>query len=200
MARELHDGVCQSLISVTFLLETHLRQLRESGNDSKPLQSGGELRDMLAGTLQEMRGLSHGLSGVETGAQGEKLPAALSALAERVNASGSVRCTVVCPDLPALGQTNATHLYRLVQEAISNALRHAQAEQVEVRLARTGGRWQLTVTDDGVGVSSGTAPDGGGLGMRSMQYRAAVLGGTLEVRRASAAGERPGTMVRCTFA
>lgn len=158
------------------------------------------MRDLLTGTVQEMRGLSHGLSGVEVGTQGEKLGAALHALAEGINASGSVRCTVVCPDLPAPGETNATHLYRIVQEAVSNALRHGRAEQVEVRLVRTDGRWQLTVTDDGVGVPAEAAPGSGGLGMRSMRYRAAVVGGTLEVRRASATGERPGTAVRCTFA
>ena len=201
LARDLHDGICQSLAGATLLLELHLRKLRESESNPAPLKTGEKLRDILSAAIQEMRGLSHGLSGLEVGPQGEKLGPALYALAEQVSAPGNVRCTAFCPELPALGQVNATHLYRIVQEAIGNALRHGRAQEIEIRCARMDVWWELTVTDDGVGVPAGGASGGGGgLGMRSMQYRAAVLGGTLDVKRARATGERPGTMVRCVFA
>ena len=185
--------------AATFLLELHLRQLRELGPESRALQTGEKLRDLLSATFQEMRGMAHGLSGVETGEQGERFGPALHALAERVSAAGTVRCTAVCPELPALGHANATHLYRIVQEAVGNALRHGRAQEIEIRFTRVGERWELTVKDDGIGVPAGKGP-GSGLGTRSMQYRAAVLGGTLETRPARATGERPGTVVRCAFA
>ncbi len=197
LARELHDGVCQNLASLTFLLEVHLRHLSGLEPGSPALRSGQQVNEVLSATLQEIRSLSHGLSGVETGDWGENLGPALHALAERLNATGGVRCTTVCPGAPALGREHATHIYRIVQEAVANAMRHGRAQHVEIRFEPVDGQWQLTITDDGIGVPD--APTGGGLGMRSMQYRVTVLGGTLEVRRARAAGERPGTVVRCVF-
>ena len=110
-----------------------------------------------------------------------------------------MHCVVICPGSPALGNDNAAHLYRVAQEAVSNAVRHGKARHIEINLARLEGQWRLAVTDDGIGVAGDAASAGRGLGMRSMRYRAAVIGGTLEVRRAGAAGERPGTVVSCTF-
>ncbi len=198
LARDLHDGICQSLGAVTFMLEMHVRQLEALEPASKPAQSGQKVRAMLSHTLQEMRGLSHELSGVEACAQGEDLCAALHALAERLNDSEAVRCVVVCPELPTLDEAKGTHLYRIAQEAVSNALRHGKAEHVEIGVARVNGQWRLTVTDDGVGVPE-KAVDGRGLGMRSMTYRAAVIGGVLTVNRGKTNGKRPGTVVGCSW-
>lgn len=200
LGRDLHDGICQDLAGVTFLLEMHLRQLEGlSPASSQPLQSGRQLREVLSGTIQQLRSLSHGLSGIEVGPQGEHFAGALRTLAERVSAYHGMHCVAVCPDPPALDGTTATHLYRIAQEAISNALRHGEAKHIEICFARAGERWRLSITDDGVGVPERRSSPGGGLGMRSMEYRAAVLGGVLEVRRATDAAPRPGTVVNCTF-
>lgn len=198
LARDLHDGICQSLSAVTFMLEMHVRQLAALGPESKPAQSGQKVREMLTQTIREMRDLSHELSGVETCARGENLCVALHALAERLNASEAVRCVVACPELPTLDEAKATHLYRIAQEAVANALRHGKATHVEIGVARVNEEWRLTVMDDGVGVPEKAAA-GSGLGMRSIAYRSAVIGGVLTVERGKAGGERPGTVVGCSW-
>ncbi len=111
LARDLHDGVCQSLGAVTFMLEMHTREVAVPGPGSKPARSSQKLRDLLAHTLQEMRGLSHELSGVEASGQGGNLCVALHTLAERLNASEAVCCVVACPEWPTLDEAKTMHLY-----------------------------------------------------------------------------------------
>ena len=130
----------------------HLRSLQELAPGSRATQSGQQMREGLSRTLRELRGLSHGLGGIETGDQGERLSPALVSLAERLSASGDVRCTTVCAGEPALGRDRAVHVYRIVQEAVGNAMRHGKAEHVEIRFEPADGKWRLSITDDGVGV------------------------------------------------
>ena len=94
---------------------------------------------------------------------------------------------------PALGPAAAGQVFRIAQEALQNALRHADAERIEVRLEDGGGRLALSVADDGRGFDA-AAPEvrGRRLGLTSMEERAAELGGRLTI--ASRAGE--GTTVR----
>jgi signal transduction histidine kinase len=84
------------------------------------------------------------------------------------------------------------HLYRITQEAISNAIRHGRAQNVYVDLVHAGDRMILSVEDDGVGVGRSGASDG--LGMRSMRHRARLIGATLTVEP----GDGAGTVVSCT--
>jgi two-component system, LuxR family, sensor kinase FixL len=76
----------------------------------------------------------------------------------------------------------ATHLFRIVQEAINNAVKHARPRQILVRPELSNGTIRVTVEDDGVGIVAGTTRNGG-MGLRIMQYRAGVIDATLEVRR-----------------
>ena len=86
----------------------------------------------------------------------------------------------------------ATHLFRIAQEAVSNALRHGRARHVRIALRGEPDALTLSVEDDGVGIPN-LPHDGKGLGMRLMRYRAGVIGGTLCI--AAAAGG--GTVVTC---
>ena len=87
----------------------------------------------------------------------------------------------------------ATHLIRIVQEAINNAVKHAAPRQILVRPELSNGTIRVTVQDDGVGIIAGTQPQRGGMGLKIMQYRAGVIDATLEVRRQ----EGHGTAVVC---
>jgi two-component system CheB/CheR fusion protein len=86
----------------------------------------------------------------------------------------------------------ATHLYRIAQEATSNAVRHGHATSVSIRLAIGAGQAALTVNDNGIGIPSPESP-ATGMGLRSMRYRAGLLDGNIEVR----ALPEGGTLVSC---
>ena len=85
----------------------------------------------------------------------------------------------------------ATHLFRIAQEAVSNAGRHAQAQEICVSLEGTPGALRLTVSDDGLGLPHAAVGTTTGLGLRTMRARAAALGGTLVLD-----GSERGTTVR----
>jgi signal transduction histidine kinase len=90
----------------------------------------------------------------------------------------------------------ATHLYRIAQEAIANAVRHGKARYINIRLDSTNNETVLTVIDDGIGLPE-NARNGDGLGLRIMAYRASMIGATFNIERLSSSG---GTRVSCTLA
>jgi signal transduction histidine kinase len=92
-----------------------------------------------------------------------------------------------------LDRTRAMHLYRIVQEAVNNSVRHGKARNVEIEVRQSGNELTVCVRDDGSGLSAKTMSDPG-LGLRIMQYRAKMLAATLEVERATHSG---GTIVTC---
>ena len=120
--------------------------------------------------------------------------AALSDLANRTRQEGKATCVFDCPR-PVLVEDNliATHLYLIAQEAVHNAVRHAAARQIEIHLARVNGNIALTVNDDGIGLPPNVS-EAKGMGLRIMQYRARMIGGTLDCRN----GPDGGTIVTCS--
>ena len=94
------------------------------------------------------------------------------------------------PDL-----ATATHLYRIAQEAVNNAAKHARASLIEVTLATGSGRFLVEVADNGIGVPE-PPTIGAGMGLHIMQYRASMIGASLKVSRRPAAG----TVVACSVA
>src|SRR5208337_1909202 len=81
----------------------------------------------------------------------------------------------------------ATHLYRIAQEAITNAVRHGKARNINIRLDSTADEIILTIIDDGIGLPE-NARNGEGLGLRIMAYRASMIGATFNIERASSLG------------
>ena len=111
---------------------------------------------------------------------------------QTVGGGAGVRCDFECDGEFALDDDGmADHLYRIAQEALTNALRHAQANRISVRLRRVGDRVHLSVQDDGKGgLQRGKAE---GLGLKTMDYRARMIGGVIETRSVPGAG----TVVCC---
>jgi signal transduction histidine kinase len=146
------------------------------------------IADSVQRALREVRTAVQGLVPVEVDASG------FMAALEKLAAETTARCGIDCRVEGDAGvsiddNVVATHLFRIVQEAINNAVKHAQPRQILVRPELFNGTIQVTVQDDGVGISHGSpSRNGGGMGLRIMQYRASVIDATLEVRRRSGHG------------
>jgi signal transduction histidine kinase len=139
--------------------------------------------------------LSYGIMPVQIDAEG--LRSALQELAAATDLQQDVTCWFTCPD-PVTVPNNiiATHLYRIAQEALNNALRHAQADRVRISLFQKDGHIVLEVSDNGIGFDAGATHRIGpaGIGLRTMHYRASLIGGVVHIGRA----DEGGTLVRCT--
>lgn len=173
IARELHDGISQTLLSVRYAMDLAGRQCAGGEASTAPAI------ETLNGAIKEVRRLSHGLRPPLLDELG--LVAALRALCE-----GFAERTGIETLLDAEGFRDrlrpeaATALYRVVQEALSNIERHAGAATVRLRLWNEQDRARMQVADDGRGFDPEAA--GGGLGLRNMQERIAHFGGLLLVR------------------
>jgi two-component system, LuxR family, sensor kinase FixL len=190
IGRDLHDSAGQELTGLGLMAESLAEALAEQASPEAGLAA--QIARGIKGTLGQVRALARGLIPVEVDAHG--LRAALEELAARVSGQSAVACTLTC-DGPVPVEDNATanHLYLIAQEAVTNALKHAQARRIRVILAGEGRRVTLRVGDDGVGIEDGHA-EANGVGLRIMRYRAGLIDSTLTVCRALGGG----TLVTCT--
>jgi len=177
LSREIHDGVGATLAAL--VLQAELAGARVGA--AARAEVGG-LRDTAEEAIEELRRSLRML-------RGEFDPArAVEEHCRRFAARTglAVACTVGGGGCPLAAQA-ALALFRVLQEALHNALRHANASAVEVRLELAPGGARLVVRDDGVGFAPGAAP-AGHYGLRGMRERAAACGGSLAVRSAPGAG------------
>ena len=192
IGQDLHDGLGQELTGLSFLTQNLRRRLADGGRAEAA--DADRIAGLIARTIDQTRELARGLSPVEWGSDG--LAAALRNLARTVRATYGVPCTAECDSAARVeDHVAAVHLYRIAQEALTNAARHAGASAIRLRLVPQGSDVVLTVDDNGRGLSP-DAPGGRGLGLRLMQYRARSIGATLAWRPAPGGG----TMVQCDYA
>jgi two-component system NarL family sensor kinase len=181
LARELHDGTSQTLVSVKLLTEAALERLPDDSTVAR--QALGRAVDRLSAALVEVRGISHRLRPVMLDTLG--LPAALQQLGNEMWALSKLRFTVHVEGEPvALPDAIKTVLFRVTQEALTNIQRHAGASRVELRMVFASGAVRLSVQDNGRGFE----PDAisrdpqRGIGLRNMRERMASVGGSLQVQ------------------
>lgn len=202
IGNDLHDGVCQELTGLGLLAHGLADELSEAC-DAPPTKAQGfphlhevarKLSDGIGRVTQQSRALSHGLIPVDVDAQG--LLAALKELVASINSVYPVHCTLA-HETPVEVSNNftATHLYRIAQEAVANALRHSDAQHIRIALGEANNNVVLAVTDDGVGMRHGNRPSGG-MGLRIMKYRADIIGGELDIDSYPSGG----TTVQCRCA
>ena len=187
VAQDIHDGVGQTLVGASMLssaLASALRGADGVADDAERLSA------LVRSALAQLRQFALGLDPVDVDDHGvdhvlERLATDISVLF-----GVDVRYEPAAPptDLPA---DEAIDVYRIAQEAITNAVRHGHAERVAVRLTATDGLLELVVEDDGDGISDAALTDADGMGLRNMRARARRLGGPLTVVR----GPRGGTVL-----
>jgi signal transduction histidine kinase len=185
LARELHDAVSQKLFSVRAKASAAAVLV---GRD--PDRAVAEIRSVaeLAGQAHaELRAVIDGLAPPDLAAG---LIGSLRSYARLAGTTYGVAVRVVACDLPELDAEREAAVYRIAQEALHNALRHAGADEVRLSLTARHGRVTLEVADDGQGFAADGPP--AGLGLPSMRERAAAIGASLTIR--SAPGQ--GTTVR----
>jgi PAS domain S-box-containing protein len=192
LARELHDSVSQALFSMSLHARAVQMATQESGTDPEgPVAQGvAQLLELTQGALAEMRALIFQLRPEALHEEG--LTAAVRKHAAAVAAREGVDVQVHADEdrLP-LEEVAEEELFRVVQEAVHNSVKHAQPHQVDIRLAGAAGdpgTLVVEVDDDGVGFEP-SAPHPGHLGLDSMRERTERLGGRLEVE-SSTAGSR----------
>jgi Signal transduction histidine kinase len=195
IAGELHDTVAQVLYSIGLNLDWCMAKTDPGSELRERLAS---LRRLAGGGIREIRQSIFDLAPptMERG-----LLDALRNMAVDDHAHGFVLRVQVSQELPSLGEKEEIEVYRIVQEALVNVRKHAQATNVWIHLFATGGDLYAIIEDDGVGM---TEEDGGGaatseeagdevatgFGLANMRRRAAALGGTLTVESRSGEGTR----------
>jgi signal transduction histidine kinase len=185
LARELHDSVSQILYVIGLNAIT-----AEALRESEPARLGAVLGDVLAlarAGLAEMRALIFELR--PESLQQEGLVAALEKQTAAVRARYGMEVEAALPEEPDVPLEIKEALYRIAQEALQNAARHAQPRAVRLSLEADSEHLVLRVSDDGTGFDP-AQPFPGHLGLRSMRERATTVGGTLELESTPGAGTR----------
>jgi PAS domain S-box-containing protein len=191
IGQELHDGLGQELTGLGYLAETLYCDLRQG--KAAEAQTANRLADGVERALEQARTIAKGLVPVEIDADG--LVAALEQLASQTEHRCRVRCRCHCSEPAPVGDTaTATQLFRIIQEAINNAVKHARAKQITVEVRTDAGQITFQVRDDGVGLPA-EPEQTAGMGLRIMHHRAGVIGATLNVRPADGGG----TLVTCVL-
>lgn len=178
IGQDLHDGLGQHLAGIELMSQALEQKLSKI---SKPAAAqAAKISEYVRDAISQARLLARGLSPVVLESQG--LMYALQELASRTEVLFQVACVFRCPS-PILIHDNgiATHLFRIAQEAVTNAAKHGKATQIEILLDDAGGGTRLSVTDNGCGLGADTEPTEG-MGLRIMQYRASMIGASLSVK------------------
>jgi len=193
IGRDLHDSLGQELTGLSLLMESLIRGLAEQAPQKAAL--GRQILKLVRQCVSQVRGMSKGLDPISL--RGGGLASGLRDLAEDIHKQSGIECKLRCDDgVSVQDEAVATHLYRIAQEAVNNAVKHAEADHIEIGLAQDDAGIRLTICDDGKGLPGGQGDPDNGMGMRTMRYRASVSGGTLDIT-AGENGKNGGTKVTC---
>jgi signal transduction histidine kinase len=193
LSHDLHDGLCQQLSGARLRCSALMLQ---SIVDRDVAESVSQLSAVIEQSVGQAYDLSLGLWPVEHDPKGAG--PSLEELARRASEASGVAITFTkqmqCRECV---NEHVVQLYRIAQEAVANAIKHARPNRVSIRLeCRPDRRLTLCVRDDGIGRKAATRSAKGGLGTRIMAHRARMIGGTLAIEDR----EQGGTVVRCELA
>lgn len=188
---DLHDNLGQQLTA----LELMCAALKEEAAGQPKLKNGlAEMGRVLRDAIAQTRYLARGL--VPVGSEPDALQIGLAELAARTNGLGRIHCRLESAEPIALHDSVAAgHLYRIAQEAVNNAVKHADARNITLRLLRTDAHLRLEIADDGQGLPDDDGTTRAGVGFGVMRHRALAIGAELQVLSQRAGG----VTIRCTL-
>lgn len=191
IAQDLHDGLGQHLTGIAFMSKVLEQKL--SDKSLPEAVEAAQIVKMVNQAIDNTRQLARGLHPVAAEPLG--LMSALKKWAGEVEQLFHIRCSFQCPKPIQLRDANlATHLYRIAQEAVNNAIRHGKSRNIVIGLSGKNGTGMLTIQDDGDGFPKKQASQPG-VGLSIMNYRADMVGGSLKVQP----NEERGITVTCMF-
>jgi signal transduction histidine kinase len=191
IGQDLHDTVVQYLVGIQFMSDVVVERLAAKGiAETADVRRISELTHE---ALTLTRSLAKGLFPV--GLADEALILALREWSAQQEALLGVTILVSCPNpISIKNNATSTHLFRIAQEATSNAIRHGKARRINIDLTSSEGTVSLCVKDDGLGLPEGFR-DHAGMGLHIMSYRARIIGGNLSIKKAVEGG----TVVVCSL-
>ncbi len=178
IGQDIHDDLCQQLAAIGCLSQVVQQRLKQSGSaDARNME---EIMRLLSQANARAREMARGL--VPVVLESEGLMSALSEMASGTEKVFRVSCPFRC-DRPVLLQDNkvATQLYRIAQEAVGNAIKHSQADRIEILLSAADDKIILRIRDNGIGIPDHAPGRGTGLGLLTMSHRARMIGGKVTV-------------------
>ena len=186
---DLHDGLGQRLTGISLLAKALAKRLPEGPERDQAAAISREVGEAIAETRTLARQL------FPAAAEAPSLGAALRDLAEATARRAGITCTcewdddLPLPRLPEEAETPAPmHLFRIVQEALTNSLRHGQAQHILITARVVDGRGTVEISDDGIGLKATASGESMGLGVRSMGYRCRLMGADLTISEAPEGG------------
>ncbi len=191
IGQELHDNLGQQLTGISFMTKVlHQQLVSKTAPEAK---DAGQITALVNETISHARALAKGLYPVELNTDG--LMSALQELVVSTETLYTISCAFDCKK-PVLIKNNilATHLYRIAQEAVNNAVKHGKADRVSISLGTNNGFGVLTVKSNGLDFPK-VLPKSDGMGLQIMKYRASVIDGSVDIRR----GRLGGTVLTCSF-
>ncbi len=187
LGADLHDGLGQELTGISLMLRSFSKRAGLGAFEvSRELD---EIITLVNHAIQSARKMALGISPV-TLERGGLLPALQTLIGwSRTSYNIDARLSLSIRSPLLIGESAAAHLYLIVQEAINNSVKHGRARSIEVTLRTSRSLVSLSIVDDGVGIGEHAARDGG-MGLKLMEYRSAVIGGVLKVKRLANGGTR----------
>jgi signal transduction histidine kinase len=192
LGHELHDSLGQQLAGISLLSKVVEKKLR--AKSAKEATDVAEIIELVKQAMDQTRDLARGMHPVDLEEGG--LAMSLQELAKRTENLFHIRCTFKydesCEiDAPLM----AVHLYRITQEAITNAVKHGKTKNIQIELVRRREGSVLTVKNDGLDFPKVFTARGPGMGLQIMGHRADIIGASLDIHKAAEGG----TIVACSF-
>jgi two-component system, LuxR family, sensor kinase FixL len=191
IGQDLHDGLGQMLTGIGLMSRNLAKKLEQA--DAKNAELAAEITRLIQEADQYARGLARGLVPVQFDEMG--LPNSIQRLVKNAERIFGIQCIYRELNPPVFEESvTVEHLYRIAQEAVSNAVKHGKATSVRITLIGSPEHVRLRIVDNGTGLATGW-DDAEGIGVKIMQYRARLIGANLEISN----NFRRGVVVTCTL-